>query len=80
MGQIETVEEDKVDSNENYKNDGEDGERDCVIVDYNDLQEQNVDKVRLEDLVVLPEQRVPRSWRQDTFPLEDEYVSTQCPE
>ena len=78
-GRIVIVEGDRVDSNVVDIDDEEDDEHDCEVVDCNDLRVQNVDMEQHEDLVERPTQHVLRSWHQDTFPLEDEYVSNVYP-
>jgi hypothetical protein len=78
-GRIVIVEGDMVDSNVVDIDDEEDDEHDCEVADCSDLQVQNVDMEQHEDLVGRPTQHVLRSWHQDTFPLEDEYVSNVYP-
>lgn len=72
---IET-EEDMVDSNAADIDDEVDDEHDCEVVDYNDSPERNVDRALLVVLVEQQAQHVPHSLHLDTFPSEDEYVSS----
>ena len=69
-------EEDMADSNVVDIDDAVDDERDCEVVDYNDLRERNVDMGPLAVLAGQQAQHVPHSWHRDTFPLEDEYASS----